>query len=40
MRGTPKWYGKLSYNTREETQRKTPTDLRRRDTEDFEGKRN
>jgi len=40
MRDTPKLCGKLSYNTREETHKKTPIDLRRRDTEDFERKRN
>ena len=38
MRHIPKWLGRVE--RREETQMKTLTEFRRRDTEDFEGKRN
>jgi hypothetical protein len=35
MRDTPEWSDRL-----EDTQKKTTTDLERRDTEDFKGKKN
>jgi hypothetical protein len=38
MKNTPKWPGKLEHRGRDP--KKTPVDLKRRDVEDFEGKRN